>query len=139
MNMGKIGNKEKAIIHIAKQQLAMTEEEYRGALGSFGVASSKDLSYWQYEKLLQKLQADGFVITAKEKRQYNRAPKATWDKEPLLGKIRALLSVMNLSWHYADGIARRMFKVDAVSWCTPAQLHSVVAALEYKKKRQIIN
>lgn len=135
MNIGKIGNKEKAIIHLAKQQLAMTEKEYRAALGKLGVASSKDLTYPQYEKLLQKFQGDGFVITGKKKGQYNRTPNATWDKEPMLKKIGALLRVMNLNWHYADGIARRMFKVDVASWCAPEQLHSIVAALEYKRRK----
>jgi phage gp16-like protein len=130
-----IGNKEKAIVHIAKQQLCMTEEEYRAALLKFGVASSKNLTFYQYEEFLQKLKADGFVLENKPKGIYGYHPRASWDRAPLLKKIGALLAVMKLSWSYADGIARRMFKVDCVSWCVPDQLHSIVAALEYKRRR----
>jgi phage gp16-like protein len=130
-----IGNKEKAIIHIAKQQLQMTESEYRLALLKIGVTSSRELSFSQYEEFLQKLKAAGFVLASKQKRIYGRRPQATWDKEPLLKKIEALLAEMKLTWSYADGIARRMFKVDCVSWCAADRLHSIVAALEYKRRR----
>jgi phage gp16-like protein len=133
-----IGNREKAIIHIAKQQLQMTEGEYRKALSEVGVASSKNLTFPQYEKFLQRLKADGFVLESQQKGVYGQHPQ-TWDKEPLLEKIGALLAVMKLTWNYADGIARRMFKVDSVLWCGPDQLHSVVAALEYKRRRMQLN
>ena len=130
-----IGNKEKAIVHIAKQQLGMTEEEYRAALSKIGVASSKNLTFDQYEEFLQKLKADGFVLKSQQKETYGHHPRASWDRVPLLKKIGALLVGMKLSWNYSDGIARRMFKVDCVSWCVPDQLHNIVAALEYKRRR----
>ena len=135
MRTGLIGNKEKAVVHIAKQQLGMTEEEYRAALLKFGVASSKNLTFYQYEGFLQKLKADGFVLKNQQKGIYGHHPRASWDRAPLLKKIGALLVGMKLTWSYADGIARRMFKVDCVSWCVPDQLHSIVAALEYKRRR----
>lgn len=133
--VGLIGNKEKAIIHIAKQQLQMTEGEYREALSEVGVASSKNLTFPQYEKFLQRLKADGFVLEGEQ----GRRPRAAWDREPLLKKMGALLTEMKLSWNYADGIARHMFKVDSVSWCAAQQLHSVVAALEYKRRKMNLN
>ena len=135
MRTGLIGNREKAIVHIAKQQLRMTEEEYRAALLKIGVASSKNLTFSQYEEFLQKLKADGFVLKSQPKGIYGQHPRASWDRVPLLKKIGALLVGMKLSWNYANGIARRMFKVDCVSWCVPDQLHSIVAALEYKRRR----
>jgi phage gp16-like protein len=134
MRTGLIGNKEKAIIHIAKQQLLMTEEEYRAELLKFGVASSKNLTFQQYEEFLQNLKSAGFALDGK-RRTYAPPQRTTWDKGPMLRKIAALLAGMKLTWSYADGIARRMFKVDCVSWCVPDQLHSIVAALEYKRRR----
>ena len=134
MRTGLIGNKEKAIVHIAKQQLRMTEEEYRAALLKFGVTSSKNLTFDQYEEFLQKLKAAGFILNGKS-RAYIPPQKTTWDKGPLLRKICALLFEMSLSWNYVDGIAQRMFKIDRVLWCVPDQLHSIVAALEYKRRR----
>jgi phage gp16-like protein len=136
MRTGLIGNREKAIVHIAKQQLGLTETEYRAALQKIGVASSKNLTFPQYEEFLKTLKAAGFVLNGKKKApSYIPARKTTWDKDPLMRKIGALLMGMKLSWNYADGIARRMFKVDCVSWCVPDQLHSIVAALEYKRRR----
>lgn len=134
MRTGLIGNKEKAIIHVAKQQLRMSEEEYRAALSNFGVASSKNLTFQQYEAFLLSLKSAGFAVNGK-KRTYIPPQRTTWDKGPLLRKIGALLVEMKLTWNYADGIARRMFKVDCVSWCAADQLHSIVAALEYKRRR----
>lgn len=134
MRTGLIGNKEKAIVHIAKQQLRMTEEEYRAALSNSGVASSKNLTFQQYEAFLQNLKSAGFVLNGRE-RTYTPPQKTTWDKGPLLRKIGALLFEMSLSWNYVDGIAQRMFKIDRVLWCVPEQLHKIVAALEYKRRR----
>ena len=134
MRTGLIGNKEKAIVHIAKQQLRMTEEEYRAALLNFGVASSKNLTFQQYESFLQNLKSAGFAVNGRE-RTYTPPQKTTWDKGPLLRKIGALLFEMRLSWNYVDGIAKRMFKIDRVLWCVPDQLHSIVAALEYRRRR----
>ncbi len=136
MTAWKIGNKEKAIVHIAKQQLGMTEAEYRAALKKVGVGTSKDLSYPQYNKLLRQFQADGFVMFSKKK-VYNKPPGASWDKEPMLKKIGAILADLDLRWRYADGIARQMYGIDAVSWCTPEQLHGVVAALERHRSRAL--
>ncbi|MEJ5351934.1 MAG: regulatory protein GemA [Melioribacteraceae bacterium] len=42
-------------LHILKQQLKMTEEEYRTALESYGVNTSKQLSYEQAADLIRKL------------------------------------------------------------------------------------
>jgi phage gp16-like protein len=134
MTTEKIGKKEIQIIHVAKSQLMMTDEEYRAVLRSVGVSTSKDLTYPQYEKLLCRFRADGFILTAK-KHSGRKDTKASWDKEPMLKKIGALLAAMGLSWKYADSIAKHMFKVDLVSWCAPEQLHSVIAALEYKRRK----
>jgi len=136
MNSEKIGKKEIQIIHIAKSQLMMNDEEYRSILKPFGVSTSKDLTPLQYEVLLRKFRADGFILTGKKK-SYRNHSKAVWDKAPMLKKIGALLSTMKLEWNYADSIAKHMFKVDVTSWCTPAQLHSIVAALEYKKRKVV--
>lgn len=44
-----------AKLHILKQQLRLSEEEYGAALESFGVSSSKDLTYEQAAYLIKKL------------------------------------------------------------------------------------
>jgi len=135
MRTGKIGAKEIRIIHTAVNHLMMNDKEYREILKDFGVTTSKELSFRQYERLLNRFRADGFILTTKEVSRHRQLPKPTWEKEPMLKKISALLAEMKLAWAYADSIARHMFKVDSTLWCTPAQLHSVIAALEYKRRK----
>lgn len=138
MNKGTIGNKEIQIIHIAKNQLMMPDDEYRIILKSLGVSTSKDLTYHQYDRLLQIFRTEGFIITSKKKIVHHNHYATSFDRKPMLKKIGALLNTMKLNWGYADSIAKHMFKVDITSWCTPAQLHSIVAALEYKRQK-IVN
>ena len=52
-----------------------------------------------------------------------------------MGKIEALLADAELHWNYAIGIAKKMFKKEALEFCTESELHRIVAALEYRKKR----
>lgn len=51
--MRKITPKQRALIHVAKSRLGMSEEEYRELLGQFGVKSSNDLSRGQFRELLE--------------------------------------------------------------------------------------
>lgn len=55
---------------------------------------------------------------------------------PLLRKIEALLADGKLSWAYADGISKRMFKIARVAFCAPEQLGKIVAALIYAAQRR---
>jgi len=36
---------------------------------------------------------------------------------------------MKLSWNYADGIAKQMFKRERLQWCNAAELRGVITAL----------
>ena len=53
-----------------------------------------------------------------------------------LKKIEALLTDGRLSWAYADGIAKRMFKIARVAFCAPEQLGKIIAALIYQAERR---
>lgn len=135
----KIGKKELAIIHIAKAQLGWTDEEYRHTLkDGFGVSSAKDLTSKQADRLISRFQAEGFVIVSRQKRRtLDKQPVSSgnWDRLPMLRKIGAILSDLGKTEAYADGIAKRMFKVDAIRWCNADQLWKVVAALEYTRNK----
>lgn len=130
-----IGNREKAIVHIAKQQLGLTEQEYRKQLAAVGVKSSKELGWGEYNELVRRFQAQGFVLKSGKKKKFVKPPPAGVDRERLLSKAAAILGDIGKGWYYADAIAKHMFKVDACRWLKPEQLHSVVAALEYKRNQ----
>lgn len=134
-----INNKQKALIHVAKSQVGMSEEEYRSMLEGVGVSSSTELSYRGFDQVMQRFEALGFVSRRKSKGQrrtrLRSASSAAASKEALIGKIAAILADLKLSWSYADGVAKRMFRIEFVQWCDAEQLHKVVAALMYHQKR----
>jgi len=140
---GKIGRKELAIIHIARAQLGWSEEEYRHTLkDGFGVSSSAELTSKQADKLIVQFQAAGFRIVRKAgkvgtdlKSVPNTVPQGNWDRLPMLKKIGAILADIGKTDAYADGIARRMFAVDAYRWCKAEQLWKIIAALEYTRNK----
>jgi len=136
-----IGHRELASIHIAAKALgyisADSDEAYRDLLQAlFGVRTSKGLSRRKFKILMQRFYADGFRPYGKKRRgAFVMPPRAAWEKQPMLKKIAAILGDLGLQWRYADGIGRQMFGIASVSWCTQDQLHKVVAALEYQRKK----
>jgi phage gp16-like protein len=131
-----IGNREKALIHVAKAQLGLSDEAYREMLASVGVASSRDLTPLQFDELLRRLEAGGFKATGRRGKKSATRKKAAPDREPLLKKIEAILLDTGLTWEYANGIARNMFGVTMVRWCNAQQLWRVAAALSIYQKRK---
>ena len=52
-----------------------------------------------------------------------------------MGKITALLAEAERPEAYADAMAKRMYKRDALAFCAPAELQGIVAALVKDAKR----
>lgn len=122
-----------AQIHIAKSDLGLDDDTYRAMLMDVaGVNSSTKLTAKQRAAVLERFEARGW------KNKKHRAPAVTAEKAPYVRKIGALLADMKLSWNYANGIAKQMFKKQRVQWCEPEQLRAVVAALakEQTKRQQ---
>jgi phage gp16-like protein len=135
-SLSKIGNREKALIHVAKGQLGMSEDDYRAMLGSVGVTSSKDLDHMQFEDLMKRFEAGGFK--SKNAGLARRTRRVTKDdpKAPLLRKIEAILLDRGLSPGYANGISKRMFGVQQYVWLSQEQLWKVAAALSIYVKNK---
>ena len=86
------------LIHIAKQQVGMSEGEYRTLLAtvSRGKTSSKDLTAEQLETVLRNLKAQGFEVSQSPSRaeewqgfatQYDKL-RDLWKKLYAEGKVR---------------------------------------------------
>jgi phage gp16-like protein len=129
----KIGNKEKALIHVAKSRLGMSEEDYRAVLASVGVTSSRELNHVQLDEVMKRFEAGGFRPRTPK---VARRRKVADPKAPLLRKIGAILADTGLTWEYADGIARNMFGVQCADWCNLEQLWKIAAALSIYQKRR---
>lgn len=131
-----IRTRELAQIHIATKDLGLDDETYRAMLWTVAhVRSSSELDQAGRTKVLNHLKSSGF----KPKRsgfKIDPPQNVKISSVALVSKIGALLTVLDKPWAYADGMAKKMFKVEKLIWCTPQQLHKIVAALEYAKARQ---
>lgn len=131
-----IGNREKALIHVAKQQLGMDETTYRDMLASVGCESSKQLTRAKFDDVMRRMEAGGFRPIHKSARKSGMDKPAADSKEPLLKKVGAILADCRLPWRYAEATAQNMFGVERLPWLTPTQLHKLVAALSVYQKRR---
>ena len=140
-----INNRKKAVIHIAKAQTGMTDDEYKALLSSVGVKSSTGLNSKTFQIVMEEFEKLGFRTTsaasaaagskrsAKRKRKVNNF---SGSKKNLMKKLEAIVLDMDLSWAYVDSIARSRFKVDTVQWLETGDLYKLVQMMVIYQKRQ---
>jgi phage gp16-like protein len=135
MNSSELRRRDLAKIHVAKKELALSDEDYRALLWSVArVRSAGQLDSAGRHRVIEHMVSRGFKPRAKGRTR----PAAS--RELMVAKIRALLindAGGPLPDTYADAIARQMFKVERFEWCTPEQLHKIVQALEVKKRDRV--
>ncbi len=131
-----ISNAKKAVIHIAKAQVGMSEDEYRDLLGSVGVESSKDLTAITFDEIMTHFEKLGFKTTAKVRRNKRKLNNLPVSKKALMKKLEAILLDMDLTWGYADSIAKSRFKVDRAQWLESSDLQKLVQMMVIHQKRQ---
>jgi len=129
--MNQLPNKKIALIHVAKAQTGMTEDEYRDMLQQFGADSSKKLDPVVFADVMKHFEKLGFK--SKNHKKYKNTAK---QNRPLISKIHAILNDLDLPEKYANSMAKRMFGLQTYKWCSPSQLHKLVAALSYYQKRK---
>lgn len=136
--------REIAWIHMAKAELDLDEDLYRGILEHVGgKRSAADLSPLGRAKVLAHFERLGWHRkvrpSAKPRRRWQKGPRASNDRAPMISKIDAMLYEAGRDRAYAVGILAQMFGAQAperLEWATPAQLHKVVAALVYDQRRR---
>lgn len=123
-----------AKIHIAKKQLGLDDETYRAMLLQHGgVNSSKDLTAEGAARVLAHLERSGFKPAPGK---HGKRPKSKPGCSALMDKVEALLADAKRPWAYANGMAKRMFRVDQVGWLDAVQLGKLVAALQIDADRR---
>jgi len=129
------------LIHTVKGALRLSDDDYRAVLAGYGASSSKDLNSFKAAQLLadleQKAAAAGVWQPGGAPRKKGKRPGNLdhGSRSAQLKKIEALLTVGGKSWAYADGIAKRICKVDKVAWVPAADLRKIIAALRYQAQR----
>lgn len=136
-----------AKIHIAKTQLGLSEDIYRGMLfENFGVNSSKDLSYEQADQLLQKLQQAGWKPVAAKKGKENNWGKKNY--EDLRGRDESFAAPQTLRKIEAkfkeitgnepekglNKFVKRITGIDKLEWLKQSDCSKVLKALEAWQK-----
>lgn len=126
-----ISNKKKALIHVAKKQVALTEEEYRSLLARVGVESSRDLNNRTFNYVMDRFNDLGFR-SKKSQRKISNLPHG---KKALMKKLMAIILDMKLSWAYVDSISKSRFKVETAQWLDQGQLRKLVQIMVVHQKR----
>lgn len=122
-------------IHIAKQQLAMNDEEYRALLvGQTGKNSCAKLQVDELQDCLAAMEKIGFVARPSQKK-----PEGSKDCTPMIKKIGALCAANSWDWDYAHRVGEKMFGKKRVQWLTYYELHNVVMALQVASDRRCKN
>jgi phage gp16-like protein len=133
-----ISKKQIALLHVAKAQLGLSDEVYREMLGSVGVLSSLQLTAKQYNEIMARLEAGGFRAASSgasaRRNEIAGRQLSSPERKRMLGKIDKLSEAMRLPPTYALGVAKRMWGVEKLTWCTPQQLRGVLAALVKKQQ-----
>jgi hypothetical protein len=102
-------------------------------IGGAPSGSAADLTPGGIEAVLRHLYTLGFVPS--RPLRAGKKPRMTASRQGLLDKIDAYLAEAKLSVKYTDGIARRMYKLDAVAFCNEAQLRGIISALDKQAKK----
>ena len=134
---GYVTKKQMALIHKAKHAVGLSDENYRAVLESFGAvtvngkATSKALTQGGFVGIMNHFHKLGFPWEPKGPDAHTAE-----NRSPLLTKISAQLLDLGKPEPYADGMARKMFKVELLRFCAPWQLWAIAAALTYQQQRQ---
>ncbi|MDX9820640.1 MAG: DUF1018 domain-containing protein [Syntrophales bacterium] len=115
-----------AKIHIAKQQMALSDGEYEMILRSFKVGSAADLSLRQLENMVKLLKHYGWKASVP-----NRKSKPNEDRiVALKERVRVLsLGILN-GEKRLPGLVKKICGVDSLAWCQDAdKLERLLAAI----------
>lgn len=139
-----------AAIHIARAQLAkhgMDEEAYRALIRRVSAAhgmetdSSAKLDDKQRQAVLDEMRRLGAARPGKPGRYPGKPHNFNSSAMPeMITKVEAQLADMQLSWAYADAIAKRQCGVAKVAWVRKEeQLKGIIAALDVEQRKRGAN
>ncbi|KVO25383.1 hypothetical protein WJ74_30215 [Burkholderia ubonensis] len=124
------------LIHVAKRDLAMADDSYRGVLRQIGKKeSAADLTIPELEKVLEHLKRCGFKVRS-NKQSRGRADD---DQSKMIRGLWIELAergvVQNRSEEALAAFVKRMTGIDALDWLSSAQASRVIEHLKKWRNR----
>lgn len=129
------------LLAIGRQKIGMDEDTYRQLLAQYGgkeidgKVSAKSMTVQQLEKVLKHLERAGFSVVRSPKRRGHPGAVGRGNNG-LIAKVEAQLADMQLPWSYADGIAKQMYGIERVRFCSTQQIKAIIAALYNRQKKE---
>ena len=127
-----------AKIHIAKKDLQLDDSTYRAAIDMISngkTDSSAKLNRHERLELIKHFESLGWKAKPQKRRPKNADQAGSRARH--IKKIEALLTVGNKPWSYADAMAKRMYKVDSVSFLEDTKkLRGIITALIKQGKKE---
>ncbi len=132
-----------ARIHIAKKDLALSDETYRDMLGfNFGVESAKELTEQQALELIELFKAKGWKPTPykggegkRPRRQFIEIKPGPAAKQQR--KVLALWHALGYDMNKLHSRVKKQFGADRFEWLTDHEaLHILITDLEHRLKTQ---
>ncbi len=127
-------------IHIAKNELGMSKDDYLQFLSNWDVTTSKDLTVAEADEALIRLEEQGWVPKpAKKKSNYdqytNRSSEFAAPSQLKLAEILWKIVARNPSDQARDKFIFRQTKIRKLEWLKKPHIEAVLCALEdmYRK------
>ena len=125
-----------AKVHIGKEDLALTNEEWRALILEISnnrTNTCKDLKIFELEDLLRKLKGLGFQPTCNQPtpEQQERAE----ENFRLDMKLEQLMKVLRLNKNYISAMAKNMFSLRNTEYLQIWQKEKIIKTLENRKLR----
>jgi hypothetical protein len=128
------------LIHVAKGQLGIADEDYRAMVKSIsGKDSSKDMTDHEALNLIAELEKLGFESTNQNHKNYkelnNRAPKYATDSQLRMIEAMWMSSpVVRVKTREAlNAFIKRIAFVDRIEWLYKSKVEKVVKAIQEMK------
>ena len=129
-------------IHMLKSRLCIDESTYREMLSSYGVSSSKDLTWQQADKLLKTLEDDAVALDLWKKKPLKFEDCANREDMATPSQIRLIMGLWREDSNLDDKTSQEKlwifldthFKISDVKFLTKTKANSVIHAIRKIKE-----
>jgi hypothetical protein len=134
--MAGITKEQKALLHVAKAQLGLEDDIYRGILHQeAGVSSSKDLTLIGFDRVMKRLKQLGFRRKAKpvikQRRPGMASPEQIWKINDLARQLGWQDNPKRLA-----GFVKKYANIERLEWLPHGKAWRIIEALKKLVERQ---